>query len=170
MCAADAFNEVEGSVTCDKYGQYMLYNQTTKNCFCLTTFILQPDDTCSCKTGETLMGTTCQSCETAKWKAETGPRLDLQQLVHLPIEPEFWRTKSRSTDIRECPVPEACVGGNGMNYCCVGHDGPYCNLCVDGWTMDPLMLCKSCKNSSTDTAITLVVLAVGAALLLVFTS
>ncbi|GMI05748.1 hypothetical protein TrLO_g10635 [Triparma laevis f. longispina] len=72
MCAADAFNEVEGSVTCDKYGQYMLYNQTTKNCFCLTTFILQPDDTCSCKTGETLMGTTCQSCETAKWKAETG--------------------------------------------------------------------------------------------------
>ena len=87
----------------------------------------------------------------------------------LKIEPGYWRTSPTSIDVRECLVAGACVGGNdSTNNCREGHEAPYCNLCVDGWTMDPLMLCKSCENSTTDTAITLLILGVGALLFLVF--
>jgi hypothetical protein len=40
-----------------------------------------------------------------------NPVVNGMTLSSLKIEPEFWRTNSNSTDIRECPNPLACVGG-----------------------------------------------------------
>ena len=69
---------LEGSGYCQACPQYMEYDETTKKCVCLASFIRIGRDgdgnggTCTCKPGETLMGTTCQPCEKAKWKAEEG--------------------------------------------------------------------------------------------------
>ncbi|GMI07165.1 hypothetical protein TrVE_jg8362 [Triparma verrucosa] len=71
-------------------------------------------------------------------------------LENVTVDPGYWRVNSDSTDVRKCLVSEACTGGNSTNYCREGHTGPYCDLCVDGWTKDPLMLCKSCENSIVD--------------------
>ncbi|GMH95941.1 hypothetical protein TL16_g13256, partial [Triparma laevis f. inornata] len=207
----------EGAGYCEKCPQYETFNATTNGCHCQDTF-KRVGGICTCKAGETLMGTKCEPCETAKWKADIGvtscnlcahtlkgsiteevsatkvdyckcPRgtydndkgvcteveegmdaLEIgMNIKNVTLDPGYWRTGPTSIDIRECPVSGACVGGNNStNYCREGHEGPYCYLCVDGWTMDPLMLCKSCDNSSTDTAITLLILGVGAVLFLVF--
>ena len=106
------------------------------------------------------MGTTCQVCEKAKWKAKEGVEScnlcastledsitaatgsksvgdcicpsgtfdnekgscvvvedgmdDLKEgmsLADVMIEPGWWRTGKNSTDVRECPLAEACIGG-----------------------------------------------------------
>ena len=62
-------------------------------------------------------------------------------LERLEILPGFWRTDTMSEDVRPCPVEEACVGlnqstiavGGTVNFCRTGHEGPYCNLCSDGF-------------------------------------
>ncbi|GMH55844.1 hypothetical protein TrLO_g6523 [Triparma laevis f. longispina] len=86
-------------------------------------------------------------------------------LETLEIEPEYWRMNSRSADIRECPVREACVGGNGTDYCREGHDGPYCNLCFDGYAKDPFLLCQSCDTTATSLVLSILFFFVVAGLL-----
>ncbi|GMH46624.1 hypothetical protein TrVE_jg3206 [Triparma verrucosa] len=183
----------------------MAFNATAQECDCLNSFVMGKDGTCTCKAGETLMGTTCQPCEKAKWKSKEGvtscnlctesledsttkyvgstsnsscicpsgtfdnldgkcevieegvnPRASGMTLTTLELEPEFWRTDPSSNDIRDCPLPEACVGGNGTNYCREGHAGPYCNLCVDEYAKDPFMLCKSCDTTGASIAYTII--------------
>ncbi|GMH80315.1 hypothetical protein TrLO_g10523, partial [Triparma laevis f. longispina] len=80
-------------------------------------------------------------------------------LERLKLEPGWWRTGPTSTDVRECPIADVCIGGSTDNYCREGHEGPYCNLCNEGWTLDPLMLCKSCDNNSTDLVMTVLIYA-----------
>ncbi|GMH86453.1 hypothetical protein TrVE_jg3945 [Triparma verrucosa] len=197
-CATGEYS-FEGSGYCQTCPQHMEYDETTANCVCLASFTRVDDITCTCTAGETLMGTTCEPCEKAKWKAEDGvtscslcsstledsitedfgstsakdckcPKGTYDDgkgkcevvkdgmddtafgmcLENVTIDPGFWRVNSDSTDVRECHVSEACTGGNSTSYCREGHTGPYCDLCVNGWTKDPLMLCKSCENSIVD--------------------
>ncbi|GMH74227.1 hypothetical protein TL16_g06408 [Triparma laevis f. inornata] len=211
---ASGEHSLEGSGYCQACPQYMEYDETTKKCVCLASFIRVGSDgdgnggTCTCKPGETLMGTTCQPCEEAKWKAEEGVTScnlcedtlkgaiteftgsqditdcecpsrtfdnlkgtcvvivdgvdavnDGMTLTGLIMEPGFWRTGPRSVDVRECPVSDACIGGNETKaYCRDGHNGPYCNLCEDGYAKDPFLLCQSCDESGESVAITAAVL------------
>ena len=80
-------------------------------------------------------------------------------LASVFLDPGYWRTGPMSKDVRECLVQEACVGGNSTNYCRPGHRGPYCHLCVEGYTKDPFMLCKSCSASTLDIVYTIVAMA-----------
>jgi hypothetical protein len=34
--------------------------------------------------------------------------------------------------------------------CRPGHSGPYCNLCSDGYSQDPFMLCQKCSSRTAD--------------------
>ncbi|GMI02681.1 hypothetical protein TrVE_jg6925 [Triparma verrucosa] len=194
VCEKGKFS-AEGAFGCGPCPQYETYNNTLNMCVCLESFE-RVDGSCTCKAGETLMGTSCEPCEKAKWKQEIGVKscerceLTLENsitlldgatsadscicpkgmwdnqkggcepvkegmdedeegmtLAFLSVMEGYWRTGVNSTDVRECLVEEACEGGNGTDYCREGHEGPYCNLCKDGWTKDPFMLCKSCKFS-----------------------
>jgi hypothetical protein len=68
-------------------------------------------------------------------------------LATLRVLPGYWRTDNRSSDVRPCPVAEACVGWNASalfelgTYCREGHVGPYCNLCKDGYAGREEQLC-----------------------------
>ncbi|GMI03344.1 hypothetical protein TrLO_g13981 [Triparma laevis f. longispina] len=189
----------EGAGYCAKCPQYETFNPTTNKCECLKTFE-RIGGTCTCKAGETLMGTACAPCEKAKWKATAGvsscnlcedalkggttkqvrsmevddctcpsgtydneegkcvvveegmdPFTTGMSLANVKIQPGWWRTGKTSIDVRECPVEAACVGGNGTDYCREGHNGPYCNLCIDGYAKDPFFMCGSCDTSVEET-------------------
>ncbi|GMH53141.1 hypothetical protein TL16_g01382 [Triparma laevis f. inornata] len=78
-------------------------------------------------------------------------------LANVTLERGWWRTDAESTDVRECPVAEACVGGNSAeDYCREGHNGPYCGVCGSGFFKSPLSVCKSCPKSVVEIAMTVV--------------
>ncbi|GMI23025.1 hypothetical protein TeGR_g4447 [Tetraparma gracilis] len=87
-------------------------------------------------------------------------------LETLRVLPGYWRTNNHSSDVRPCPVAEACVGWDvSATYCREGHNGPYCSLCEDGYAPDALQLCQECKTGAGDVAYTLMILVVGLVLL-----
>jgi hypothetical protein len=71
------------------------------------------------------------------------------------IEKGYWRIDSNSKDIRECPVSDACTGGNSTSYCLDGHEGPYCKLCASGYFMTPFGICNTCEETAIDIAMTI---------------
>ena len=87
-----------------------------------------------------------------------GIRNDVEGLTleALTLFPGWWRTSNTSDDVRECLIPEACLGGNSTNLCREGHTGPYCNICVENYNLDPFGLCKECAYSTTDLVLTIV--------------
>jgi len=203
----------KGAGYCSRCPQYEVFSNQTNVCECIDTFTRGKEGTCTCKAGHTLMGTTCQPCEKAKWKAEEGvvscnlcsdmiqdstteelgsitnsscmcppgkynnmngkcekvmegidESIPGMTLASMEVQPEWWRTGSESIDIRECPVPEACVGGNRSDdngLCLEGHSGPYCNLCEKGFAKDPFLICKECDVDATSVALSILLLIIG---------
>ena len=72
------------------------------------------------------------------------------------LDPGFWRTNEKSEEVRECPIPDACIGGNETNVCREGHRGHYCATCKDGYSMDPFQVCKKCTATVVDSVLTVV--------------
>ena len=69
-------------------------------------------------------------------------------LNKLPLKKQFWRTTDDSTDVMECKVKAACLGGNDTSaYCLEGHEGPYCDVCKQGYSKDVMGICKSCSDT-----------------------
>ena len=89
---------------------------------------------------------------------EEGMKVDQagMTLESAELEGGYWRTKSKRKDVRECPNVGACVGGainadgRASSVCREGHFGPYCDLCLDGFTKDPFLMGKECSNSAMD--------------------
>jgi hypothetical protein len=110
--------------------------------------------------------------------SEAGMKLET-----LRVLPGYWRTDNRSSDVRPCPVAEACVGWETGN-CREGHVGPYCNLCDDGYERcftapsplpmsnssfryapDAFLLCQECKAMASTLAVGAGLMVAGALLL-----
>jgi len=60
-----------GASACERCRQYETFSKTDSLCACEKSFE-RINDACSCKAGETLMGTSCQPCERGKWKSSAG--------------------------------------------------------------------------------------------------
>ncbi|GMH92837.1 hypothetical protein TL16_g12465 [Triparma laevis f. inornata] len=142
-----------GSGYCKVCQQYMEFSETDQKCLCLDTFTrvgveYGADGSCTC-TFDNMKGSCIDVYE------EVDNLTLSTTLGTLKIEPGYWRTGGTSIDVRECPVAEACVGGNGTDYCREGHDGPYCNLCADGFAKDPFLLCQSCNTTATSVVLSI---------------
>jgi len=195
-----------GSGYCEKCPQYERFDEETEGCICVDSFErIGENSTCTCKTGETLMGISCSPCEMGKWKDKVGVtscsrcedtlagaitatlgsihetacicpkttydngegkcveivegvRNDIQGLTleTLALLPGYWRVSNTSDDVRECLVAEACLGGNSTEICREGHNGPYCNTCIENYNENPFGLCKECTGSTKDLLFTIV--------------
>ena len=77
-------------------------------------------------------------------------------LETLNLKPGYWRTGGAPIDVRECPAAEACAGGNSSNYCREGHDGPYCNLCANGYAKDLFLICQSCNTTAVSVVLSII--------------
>ena len=75
-----------------------------------------------------------------------------------------WRTGTDSDTIYECPLPAACIGGNGTSLCLEGHKGPKCAVCKPEYFLSEFTgTCKFCEQSESGiVAVLLVMLAVAA--------
>ena len=83
----------------------------------------------------------------------------------LRVMPGYWRTNLLSDDVRKCPVEIACIGWNSTKsngYCRIGHSGPLCNLCDEGFAPDAFGLCMECSKKLADVAVSATVFIIGA--------
>lgn len=54
-------------------------------------------------------------------------------VFNLAISPGYWRDSNHSEDVRFCsPNSTACLGDDN---CAEGHTGPYCAVCIDGYSV-----------------------------------
>ncbi|CBN75058.1 conserved unknown protein [Ectocarpus siliculosus] len=75
-------------------------------------------------------------------------------LETLPLAEGYWRSTETSTNIRECFNDDACIGSevsqrisSPNDYCDTGYMGPYCAVCMDGYTTGVSHTCHSCDGS-----------------------
>ena len=54
----------------------------------------------------------------------------------LVIKSGYWRRNTTSLNLIECRTKDFCIGGslhNNSNICRVGHKGPLCDVCIEGY-------------------------------------
>jgi hypothetical protein len=68
----------------------------------------------------------------------------------LNIKPGYWRHSLLSTDINECFIEDACLGGiahEDINDICYdNHQGPFCSLCIENYAKTTNDLCAECPK------------------------
>jgi hypothetical protein len=59
---------------------------------------------------------------------------DGSTLEVMDLKPGSWRPGDKSDEFFQCPVKDACLGGNSTDgYCKTGHTGMLCAVCESGW-------------------------------------
>ena len=164
-CDTGKFKEEFGIQACTLCSAIILGSTTTgsgakseKECIC-------PMGTCMDSEQETETQVVVSECRTIV----DGMIAQKQgmDLFNVQIEKGFWRIGEDSWDVRECPVSDACLGGNSTEgYCREGHNGPYCILCEDGFSADVFGLCQKC-NLGHEAVLTTLGVGVGVSLLCV---
>ncbi|GMH54749.1 hypothetical protein TL16_g01736 [Triparma laevis f. inornata] len=71
-CAGGTFTDYRGAVICQPCPQYTTFSSIEQTCVCLPSFVNDADESCTCKTGETLVNNECVSCEDGRFKDHTG--------------------------------------------------------------------------------------------------
>lgn len=73
--------------------------------------------------------------------------------VRMGVRPGWWRSNELSLDdVRECFPRASCVGAPterptlSEELCRIGHHGPLCASCMDGWYKGILDLCEPCEG------------------------
>ena len=158
-CEKGKWKAEEGFTSCNLCDSSLKHSTTTN----LGSF---SQNSCVCPAGkfDDLKGN-CEDITMGMSKTAPG-----MTLASLSLEPKYWRTSSQSKDVRECPVSQACIGGNATaegnpnatDYCLQGHTGPYCNLCDTGYAKDAFLLCQSCDTSTRSIVISVLLLVFGA--------
>ena len=65
-----------------------------------------------------------------------------------------WRAREASDVVEDCFTPRFCVGGNNLSQnCALGHHGPFCELCLQGFFADSLGNCAVCESATATFAI-----------------
>ena len=115
---------------------------------------------CVCKVGQydtdpVANATQCAECEYASTDCrEVGAGVTLETL---PLKQGYWRASARSDLLRLCfsdfcegGSEGSCVPGGYCNgYCAEHHAGPFCELCVVGFTKRPDGVCVECSGDIT---------------------
>ena len=55
----------------------------------------------------------------------------------LTLKKKYWRANKNTLIVEECKKGYNCIGGkisnNSDDLCNIGHTGPLCDVCKDGW-------------------------------------
>ena len=71
-CPEGTFSKA-GASSCLPCPQHETRNDEMQSCDCMPSFSrISDDSSCTCNSGETLMGTSCEPCEKGKWKSSIG--------------------------------------------------------------------------------------------------
>ena len=80
---------------------------------------------------------------------------DDERLGSLNVAEGFWRMDNRSTNLRPCPIAEACSGGRALAngvfanlFCAEGYTGALCGSCAAGYARQEDHSCAECSGIS----------------------
>jgi predicted outer membrane repeat protein len=69
---------------------------------------------------------------------------------HLSVQRGYWRQCQSCHVIEPCRLTDVCLGGENVStQCRVGHTGPLCNLCEDGYALGADSKCSPCSSTSS---------------------
>ncbi|GMH73197.1 hypothetical protein TL16_g06118 [Triparma laevis f. inornata] len=69
-------------------------------------------------------------------------------LASLPLKDGYWRSSSQSDNIVKCEIDQSCVHASPEDNCTIGHTGPICSVCTEGYSKNAVGVCKSCSSAS----------------------
>lgn len=53
----------------------------------------------------------------------------------IDVNSGYWRVSETLPDVLQCPIASSCLGGaDPNNQCSTGHTGPYCDVCMSGYS------------------------------------
>ena len=95
-------------------------------CVCRANYYASGERNRSAPSGRRLA---CSSCPPGADCSELGITL-----TTLPLDRGFWRYAAQSTELYECRMRDACLGGpinatTGLARCSEGHTGVLCDVC-----------------------------------------
>ena len=173
-CVCDVgYGFVEGTGTCERctVGTFKAERARTACTACVTVLAgsttlaasATSSDACVCETSSFYgKDESCEPCSAGMNCSKPGSSVAL-----LRLEAGFWRAHG-TDDVRACPSPDACRGGdNASNMCRAGHTGPYCAVCEGKRYANEVGVCTICDSKSVPWA-GLVVLCAVAILLIGF--
>ncbi|HIB76090.1 MAG TPA: hypothetical protein EYO58_00450, partial [Flavobacteriales bacterium] len=146
VCLPNSFKSEDGDDLCSSCDDFMTDSITSSSGS-------TNSSDCHCDDGdyESEDGSECVSCPKGS-SCEEGTTIE-----NMEVDGGYWRVDGESDTIHQCPVPKACEGASsnssssssyGDNLCRVGHEGPYCSVCEDGYFKEYNGLCKECSSSS----------------------
>jgi hypothetical protein len=119
-----------------------------------------------CRDGEVLVNNQCEECPSGSYSLHYDPmatciscppNTDDCSGNSISVSSGYWRLSPYSTVMLECPMPDACVGGDGSNgdstgsgsrrflesssfdsLCAAGYTGPLCAVCSHGYYLDTI--------------------------------
>ena len=103
---------------------------------------------CLCEPGELDLGS--KTCETAFDGVEE--ELEGMTVKNMTLMAGYWRTSANSTEVLACLSKTHCRGGSDVQkQCAVGHTGPLCAVCQEGYASAGTganMECVVCDGSA----------------------
>ncbi|GMI07371.1 hypothetical protein TrVE_jg10073 [Triparma verrucosa] len=68
-------------------------------------------------------------------------------LATLPLKDGYWRSSSQSDKIVKCEIDTSCVHASPDDSCTIGHTGPICSVCTEGYNKNAVDICKPCSSA-----------------------
>ena len=132
-CTLGSFKSLDGNEKCNdcESGRTTMEtgSLTQGACVCVKGLFLDVD-------GE------CKECPLIKTECPAkGTTVD-----SLPIMPGYWRALNTTDVIHQCYTPEFCPNSNG-SACQLGHEGPFCEVCIAGYYKAAVGGCTVCGGS-----------------------
>ena len=155
-CAACAFGKFKGEAGIDACS---LCDKVVKESTTLDTGAAT-NGSCVCAAGSYKGGGKESELECIDVEQIGGVEEDVwgMELSTIVLKEGTWRRSTDTRDVRACPVEKACIGGNSSKpngYCRAGHEGPYCNICEEGFSKDVFKLCQRCSALDKGNAVQL---------------
>ena len=171
-CQAGTFKVVNGTEPCKSCGKRAVLGAV------FTDFPASSPYSCSCSKGdfrylyegnddihkkEGFIGE-CMTCGEGMDCSAPGITLET-----LPLKKGYWRSGAMSYNVVHCYTLDACPQNNDKtanvtffldvdDQCREGHEGPICNVCIDGYVKNVLGLCDICEDTVVPTNFVVVVI------------
>ncbi|GMI10820.1 hypothetical protein TrLO_g15777 [Triparma laevis f. longispina] len=68
--------------------------------------------------------------------------------VTLPLKDGYWRSSSQSDNIVKCEIDASCARASPDKNCTIGHAGPICSVCTEGYNKNAVGVCEICSSAS----------------------
>ena len=65
----------------------------------------------------------------------------------LTLKDGFWRSSAKSDNIVKCEITASCTHASPSDNCTIGHTGPICSVCMEGFNKDAVGVCKPCSSA-----------------------